>query len=438
MKFNNLTQKVRRIFNVLVFCLTLISCFQNANAQIGSQERDIASGMLDIVKDSIKKNYFDPTYHGLDLEAIFAKAKAKIKAATTRDELMMSVAQASMELNDSHTFFIPPSRSADIEYGWRVAMIGSECFVVAVKPKSDAEAKGLKIGDKVLSIDNFAPTKENLWKINYRYFGLAPASSVRLTLQSPNEAKFHTLDVATKITKTANLVDYEMIFLQILRNRWDVSDDRYYEFGKNLLVWKMSTFGASEKHVDDMMRKAKNFDSLIIDLRGNGGGYVKTLHRLVGYFTETDLKVADEKRRKSTKPSIAKTLGSEIYKGKLIVLVDSASGSASEIFARTIQLLGRGKIIGDQTAGAVMTSIQSTENLGVGNILYFGMSVTIADVIMPDGKSLEKTGVTPDLLGFPTGLELAEQKDPILSFAAKQFGVEISPEKAGTMFPVKW
>ena len=45
-----------------------------------------------------------------------------------------------------------------------------------------------------------------------------------------------------------------------------------------------------------MMKKAKNFDSLIIDLRDNGGGYVETMQRLVGYFSATDLKIADEKK----------------------------------------------------------------------------------------------------------------------------------------------
>lgn len=438
MKFQSFT-KISALISTSFFCLVLVfGVSQTIKAQIGSNERDIAIGMLDIVKDSIKKNYYDQTYHNLNLEDIFTKAKAKVKTATTRDELMMIVAQTGLEFDDSHTFFMPPARSANIEYGWRVSMIGGDCYVVAVKPKSDAEAKGLKVGDKVISIDNFTPRRENLWKIFYRYYGLAPAGTVHLTVQSPNENKPHTVDVATKITKTANVVSYEMIFLQILRNRGDISEDRYYEFGKDLMIWKLSTFSASEEHIDDMMRKAKDFNSLIIDLRGNGGGYVKTLNRLVGYFTDTDLKVADEKKRKTLKPTIAKTRGSDVFKGNLTVLVDSDSGSASEVFARTMQLLGRGKIIGDQTAGAVMTSIQSTESLGVGNALYFGMSVTVADVIMPDGKSLEKIGVIPDMVGFPTGQELAEKKDPILAFAAKQYGVDITPEKAGVLFPVKW
>ncbi len=438
MNFYKRLQVSVRFFAYAFLCATFVFSSQYVKAQIGSSEREIAGTMLDISKDSIKKNYYDPTYRGLDLERIFADAKAKIKAATTRDQLMVIVAQASLELDDSHTYFVPPSRSAEIEYGWRVAMMGDECYIVAIKPKSDAEAKGLKVGDKVILIDNFKPTRDSLWKMMYRYYALAPALSVRLTVQSPKDKAPHVLDIATKITKTANLVDYENLYVQYLRNRRDISEDRFYEFGKDLLIWKMSTFGASEEHVDEMMRKAKNFSALILDLRDNGGGYVDTMKRLTGYFTESDLKIADEKKRKSSKPITAKTRGGDVFKGKLIVLVDSNSGSASEIFARTIQLQKRGTIIGDQSAGAVMESIGSTETLGAGQLLYFAVSVTVADVIMPDGKSLEKVGVIPDMLGFPTGQEIAEQKDPILSYAAKQFGIDISPEKAGTMFPVKW
>ncbi|HSU26592.1 MAG TPA: hypothetical protein VLI65_11455, partial [Pyrinomonadaceae bacterium] len=75
---------------------------------------------------------------------------------------------------------------------------------------------------------------------------------------------------------------------------------------------------------------------------------------------------------------------------------------------------------------------------GFGKNLYFGTSVTVADLIMPDGKSLEKIGVTPDEIVLPTGKDLAESKDPVLAYAAILAGVELSPEKAGTFFPYEW
>jgi hypothetical protein len=75
---------------------------------------------------------------------------------------------------------------------------------------------------------------------------------------------------------------------------------------------------------------------------------------------------------------------------------------------------------------------------GVGRVLYFGGSVTDADIIMTDGKSLENLGVTPDQVLKPTGKEMATNQDPVLSLAAKLAGVELDAGKAGTLFPFEW
>jgi C-terminal processing protease CtpA/Prc len=75
---------------------------------------------------------------------------------------------------------------------------------------------------------------------------------------------------------------------------------------------------------------------------------------------------------------------------------------------------------------------------GVGTTVSFVASVTDADVVMADGKSLENVGVTPDTISLPTGAEMRSQLDPVLSKAAELVGVKLEPAKAGAMFPVKW
>ena len=97
------------------------------------------------------------------------------------------------------------------------------------------------------------------------------------------------------------------------------------------------------------------------------------------------MKVCDEKRRKETKEIIAKSRGKDAYTGKLVVLIDSDSASASEVFSRVIQLEKRGVIIGDQSAGAVMESMYFGHQTGVDIVAFFGASITIADLIMKDG-----------------------------------------------------
>src|SRR5262249_11556042 len=162
--------------------------------------------------------------------------------------------------------------------------------------------------------------------------------------------------------------------------------------------------------------------SLILDLRGNGGGYEETLKRMVGSLFDHDVKIADAKRRKETKSIVAKTRGASAIKNDLIVLIDSRSGSAAELLARVVQIEKRGKVIGDLSAGAVMRSQGYYYEMGGLTTLSYGASVTDADMIMADGKSLEHVGVIPDELIVPTGADLAAKRDPVLARAAALLG----------------
>ncbi len=103
---------------------------------------------------------------------------------------------------------------------------------------------------------------------------------------------------------------------------------------------------------------------------------------------------------------MAKFKGKNVFRGKLTVLVDANSGSASEIFARFVQIEQRGVVIGDQSAGAVMQSRGVAMEMGVESIVPYGMNMTNADVIMTDGKSLEHLGVTPQLEILLTGADI--------------------------------
>jgi hypothetical protein len=86
----------------------------------------------------------------------------------------------------------------------------------------------------------------------------------------------------------------------------------------------------------------------------------------------------------------------------------------------------------------VMTSRLYDHETGVGRVLYFGASVTVADMVMTDGKSLENVGVMPDEKIIPTAADLLASRDPVLARAAELAGVPLTPEKAGLLFPVDW
>jgi len=423
-------------------CLIAPRALQSALAQPDLNfERERGRVMLRTIKDDLKKNYYDTGFHGMDVEARFSAAEAKMKEAASVGQIFGIIAQALIDLNDSHTFFLPPGRANRTEYGLQMQAFGNKVFVSAIKPGSDAEKNGLKTGDQVLSVGGFEPTREELWKLVYMYYTLRPQPGLRLVLQSP-EGQQRQLDVMAKVKQGKLVKDLTgQDINDMVREAEDedrLNRQRFVEAGDKLLIWKMPNFAIDEGEVDVMMGKARKREALILDLRGNPGGYVKTLEWFAGYFFDKEIKIADLKGRKEMKPQISKPHGDRNFKGKLVVLVDSKSGSAAEIFARVIQLEKRGAVIGDRTAGAVMQSRTFDHQIGMDTVIFYGVSVTNADVIMSDGKSLEGVGVTPDELLLPTAADLAAKRDPVLARAAAIAGFELPPDKAGAMFPVEW
>jgi C-terminal processing protease CtpA/Prc len=412
---------------------------------INATDRDRGHIILKTLKNEIKKNYYDPTFHGLDLDALFKTADEKVDRATSVGQVLGIVAQTLSEFGDSHLFFIPPPRASRTDYGLQMQMVGDKCYVMAIKPGSDAEAKGLKPGDLIYSVSGFAPTRENMWKMKYLFYTLRPQPGLHLELQSPG-GQPRQVDVMAKITQGKRVVQLTGRFCcddmwELIRegeNEDRLHRQRYSEESTGLFIWKMPEFNLTDQGVDGMMNKVRKRTALILDLRGNPGGYVVTLQRLLSYFFDRDVKMCDIKRRKEIEPMMTKTRGDGTFKGKLFVLIDSQSASSAEIFARAIQLEKRGTVIGDRSAGAVMEAMDYRYQLGVEVVVPYDASITNADLIMADGKSLEKNGVTPDELLLPTAADMQAKRDPVLARAAALAGVKLDPEKAGSMFPVEW
>jgi len=176
----------------------------------------------------------------------------------------------------------------------------------------------------------------------------------------------------------------------------------------------------------------------VLDLRGNPGGSVETLKAMVGALMDHDVTIATLRARKPEKPIVARSWKSAAFHGRVFVLVDSNSASAAELMARVVQLEHRGEVLGDLTSGAVMESKSYPEHLGQDTIVPFYLSITCADLIMADGKSLEGHGVVPDERMLPTPSDLANGFDPVLANAINEAGATVTPAQAGKLFPFKW
>jgi C-terminal processing protease CtpA/Prc len=187
-----------------------------------------------------------------------------------------------------------------------------------------------------------------------------------------------------------------------------------------------------------MIDKARKCKALILDLRGSRLGDEATLLRIVGHLFDHDVKVADLISRKGTRTLLAKTHRDRVFKGQLVMLVDSRTSSNAEVLARVVQLEKRGITIGDRTTGAVRTNKLYEHHDGPGTSLPYFVSVTDAEILMSDGKSLEHSGVRPAELLLSNAADIAGRRDPVMTRAASILGVRIDPQEAGKLFPNQW
>lgn len=412
-------------------------------AQMSGIERGNAQDMLKVVAGEIKKHYYDPKFHGIDWDSKVAETKQKIASANSFNMAMAHIAAMIDQLNDSHTFMLPPQHAYHFEPGFRYQMVGDQCFVTHVRPQSDADTKALKPGDEILAINGYDVNREILWKMQYGFTVLRPQPVFSLSLRSPSGAQ-REVQVAAKIRQQKLITDITAegggdIFdiIREIENEQRLMRTRYLEFPGKLLVIRLPEFDLSPTEVRSLIGDARKYPSLILDLRGNGGGAVSTLESLVGGMFDHDVKIADRVGRKENKPEVAKTIH-DGYTGKLIVLVDSQSASASEVFARVVQLEKRGLVFGDLSSGSVMESRHYPERLGSDTVIFYGVSITESNLVMSDGNSLEHRGVTPDKVLLPSAGDLAAGRDPVLASAAEALGVALSPEQAGKAFAYEW
>jgi carboxyl-terminal processing protease len=438
------TARFWRFAPPLSLCLSFLFLFSfSAAAQSADYNRQLGRTILDVIHSDIKKNYYDPTFHGIDLDARFKAAEENIKKASNLNEIMGIIAATVMDLKDSHTYFVPPRRTTRVEHGWEMRMIGDKAYVSAVQPGSDAEKKGLQPGDRVIGVEGVAVTRQNLSNLEYIFYSLAPRPAMNLLIEKPNGLRRpvtvagHVYEGKLVTNLQTGMASDRMDLVREYENLTRLYRHRYYEM-EDVLIWKMPQFDLEETQIKEMIDKVRKRKTLILDLRGNSGGSERVLLSLIGNLFDHDVKVGELKRRSESKPLIAKTRGANAFTGKILVLIDSDSASASEVLARVMQQEKRGVVIGDRSAGLVMRGKSYDHQLGQNLLFFYGMVVTDADLINADGQSLEHVGVSPDEMMLPTADDLAAGRDPVLAHAAKLAGLSLTPEKAGAMFPIEW
>src|SRR5438874_5545255 len=166
--------------------------------RLSDNDRDFMIAMLRTLRDDVAKHYYDPTFHGVDLDARFKDAALRLKTTPSFNDGIATLAEFLTQLDDSHTTFIPPNRRVRVDYGWQMAIVGSVPLVVEVDRASDAAAKGLAPGDRVLLLNTFEPTRDNLWRLVYFYRFIRPQAQQRVAVLEP-DGSARTVDEASRV-----------------------------------------------------------------------------------------------------------------------------------------------------------------------------------------------------------------------------------------------
>lgn len=243
--------------------------------------------------------------------------------------------------------------------------------IIIIEPLSGgpSEKVGIRAGDRILTIN-----KEKVAGI-----GIATAG-VRSRLMGPKGTKVN-ITVFRKGEK--DLLDFTIIRDKIPINSLDAS----YMLDKETGYVKLNKFAATtEKEFEDAVNSLKksNMKNLVLDLRGNGGGYMLAATALAEKFF-SDQKLLVYLSGKKTPRQDYKSSGSgELSSARIVVLTDEESASASEILAGALQDWDRAVVMGRRTFGKGL--VQNGFYLTDGSMIR----LTIARYYTPSGRSIQR------------------------------------------------
>ena len=286
-------------------------------------------------------------------------------------------------LGDSYTVYMTPEESEEFNASLEGTLegIGAELVVengdlVVVSPLRDspAEKAGMLPADIIYKIEGEPANEMTLFDAIMNIRG-EKGTTVTLTLI--REGLSEPFDVS------------------IVRDSIDIESVTVEELDGNIVYLSVNQF--NDKTNDEFGKAVSEMvlnepDGIIVDLRFNGGGYLDIAVELLSYLLPSETEAVTIKQR-GKKDDVMDTNGNpKVLNVPIVVLVNGGSASASEILAGAIQDHKRGVVMGTQSFGK--GTVQEVVSFSDGS----SMRMTIAKWFTPDGRDIDKVGLTPDII----------------------------------------
>ncbi len=319
-------------------------------------------------------------------------------------EMMYGAIQGMVSsLGDPYTSFLPPDVNQNIsdQLNGKYQGIGAELDIkdgqlIIVSPidGSPSKAAGVLAGDKILRIEGVST------------IGMSTTDAV---------AKIRG-DSGTKITLTLQTGDQDPRDITITRGVITVSSVTWQDKGQGTAYIRISRFGGDtnnewDKAVNEMSVKMKELDSVIVDVRGNPGGYLQSAVHIASEFYSNKTVLYEEDADGTQIPYKSATAGSFVKVPRIIVLIDGGSASASEILAAALHETIGAKLVGVKSFGK--GTIQDAKDFSDGS----GVHITIAKWLTPNKNWVHGVGIEPDTKVDITEQDIKDGKDPQLDSA---------------------
>lgn len=348
----------------------------------------VETGTLDLKTVQTTYQQLKAHYDGtLDEQALIDGASRGLVAAAGDRYTVFMDAKEAQDFNKDLSGEI--GGGIGVELGIRNDLV----TIIRVLEGNPGQAAGLQVGDIVTKVNGEDATKWDTSMVAKKVRGEV-GTTVKVELVREQETKEFTITRAVVSNPSVqSRVENGIGVLKLTR------------FDKNT--------GAEAKRAAEGFKRQR-VKGVILDLRGNGGGYLEAAQEVAGIWLDNEVVVSErvggkvsEELRSGSNPVLAGT--------KTIVLVDGDSASASEIVAGALQDYKAATLVGQKTFGK--GTVQQVLELGAGTQL----KVTVARWYTPKGKNITKEGIKPDQDIALTKEDLNAGRDPQLEAATKLF-----------------